>query len=239
MSNDVLVIDPFAKTVELHALQPGRSILDQIRDLVGCQLLTTIKPAPHTILWLDNLGLLKGEAQRFWRMKDSVVRFAGRTVLTAVDRDGMPLPVSLPIEAFRAGIDWCEGARIERLWEELHVEQTDMGPWPRVVPMVEFAGDPPIVEELEIATSGEETPLPDPVERAGTLYWIVFEDDEKDDFHCRERLTSDDGQGDWTGKEARFETLEEVQAYATSLGLKFVLREKKDPAGVAGTMVQP
>jgi len=243
MSNDVLVIDPFAKTVELHALQPGRSILDQIRDLVGCQLLTTIKPAPQTILWLDNLGLLKGEAQRFWRMRDSAVRFAGRTVMTGVDRDGMPLPVSLNVEVFRQAIDWCEGARIERLWEELHVEQTDMGPWPRVIPMVEFAGDPPRVEEVQIAPEAKyEVPASELPVIAGpfvTRYWIVFEDDEKDDFHCRERLTNDDGQGDWTGKEARFDSLDEVQGYATSLGLKFVLREKKDPPGVAGTMVQP
>lgn len=235
MPNEVLVIDPYAKTVELAEIVPGRSILDQIRELVGCQLLTTIKPAPRTVLWLDNLGLLKGDSQRFWRMKDSPIRFAGRTVMTAVDPDGMPLPVSIPLDQFRAGIDWCEGARIARVWEELHVEHhPELGPWPRVIPQVEFAGEPPVVEELELfvpPAGGAEFEM----KPHGHRYWIVFEEDV--DFLCRERTTTDDGQGDWTGEQERFESLDEVRAFAAQRDLHFVLREKDDPEGVAGTIV--
>lgn len=237
MPNEVVLIDPHAKTVELHGLDSGRSILDQIRELVGCQLLTTIKPAQKTILWLDNLGLLKGDSQRFWRMKDSPVRFAGRTVLTAVDEHGMPLPVSVDLDAFRRGIDWCEGTKIARVWEELHVEMhPELGPWPRVIPQVEFAGEPPVVEELELfAPPAGGAEMPGLV--TGHRYWIVFEDETTDDFHCRERTTTDDGQGDWTGEEERFETLDEVRAFAAQRDLHFVLREKDDPQGVAGTIV--
>ena len=235
---DVVLIDPFEKTVTLKPIELGGSgsILDQIRDLVRCQMLTTIKPAPQTILWLDNMGLLKGEGQRFWRMKDSPVRFAGRTVMTAVDAHGFPMPVTVDTAQFTSAIDWCEGARIERVWEELHVEMhPELGPWPRVVPMVQFAGSPPEVEELElfVPPQGDEPP----VTMAGNRYWLVFEDDEKDDFHCRERSTTDDGKGDWTGAEARFETLDEVRRFAGMHDMRFVLREKDDPAGVAGTIV--
>ena len=115
-----------------------------------------------------------------------------------------------------------------------------VGPWPRVVPMVSFAGDPPQVEELDMVSETAAAPVP--AETAGpfqTRYWIVFEDDADDTFHCRERLTNDDGEGDWTGTEARFETLVEVHQFAIEHGLKFVLREAKDPPGVAGTMVLP
>lgn len=233
MPNTVVVVDPHARTVELQEIvQGGPSIVDQIRDLIGCKLLSTIKPAPQTVLWLDNLGLLKGDEQRFWRMKDSVVRFAGRTVITSVDASGMPLPVMLDVKQFADAIDWCEGARIKRIWEELHVDMhPQMGPWPRVVPMVEFEGEPPEVEELVVIPSGGAMETPQ------HRYWVVFEDDEQDDFHCRERATTDDGQGGWTGEEARLDTLDEVRAFAEGRGLKFVLREKDDPAGVAGTIV--
>lgn len=231
MKNPFVVIDPFAKTVEEHEILTDRPILDQIRDLVGCQLLATIKPSPATVLWLDNMGLLQGEKQRFWRMRDSPVRFAGRTVMTSVDVHGFPLPVTVDLAAFRRAVDWCEGTKIARVWEELHVEMhPELGPWPRVIPQVEFAGEPPTVEPLELF-------VPEPKAGTGHRYWIVFEDETADDFICRERVTTDDGQGNWTGDEERFDTLDEVRAFAAQRDLHFVLREKDDPDGVAGTIV--
>jgi hypothetical protein len=160
--------------------------------------------------------------------------------MTAVDKDGMPLPVDVDLDAFRRAIDWCEGSRIARLWEELHVEHhPELGPWPRVIPQVEFSGEPPTVEELELFVPPRtEIEMPVIVEKDRQhRYWIVFEDETTDDFHCRERTTTDDGQGDWTGEEERFETLDEVRAFAAQRDLHFVLREKDDPQGVAGTIV--
>jgi hypothetical protein len=239
----VLLVDPFEKTAQLVPLAPGRPLIDQIRELVGCLLLTTIKPAPGVILWLDNLGLLKGEKQRFWRMRDSKIRLAGRTVLTSVDPDGMPLPVVTDVAAFLHGVDWCEDARIKRVREEIVVEHhPEMGAWPRIVPVVDWEGPEPVVEPIlpyVAETPPAAVPAAPESPRAGTVYWVVFDDDATDGFLARER--SIDGRegvdGTYTGQERAFETLDEVKTFAEKTGLRFELRTPDDPEGVAGTMI--
>lgn len=233
MPRNVVVVDPFTKTVENVPLEEGVPFLDQVRRIVGCQLLVTIKPGPQLVLWLDNLGFLKGDAQRFWRMRDSPIRIAGRTVMSGCDEDGMPLPLNVDPEAVLHGIDWCEGIRIERVREELQVTvDPEMGPWPRVIAKVDFSGPEPVVEE--VAEVEHVMPGPIPERR---LFWIVYEDDERDDFHVRQRVMEADGTGGFTGEEKRFEALGDVIAFAKEMDMHFELRSPADAPGIAGTIV--
>ena len=242
MPNNVLVVDPFAKAVVLHELEPGRSILDQIRDLVGCQLLTTIKPAPQTILWIDNLGLLKGGDA-------ALLAHAGlRRALRRPHRHDR----GRPARHADAGRGRHGRLRAQHRLVRGRAHRARLGGTARR----DAPGDGALAprradgrvcrrpaEGRRPGRRAHRGPGPPSCRwsvgnsRAG--YWIVFEDDADDTFHCRERQTNDEGEGDWTGEEARFETLVEVHQFAIERGLKFVLREVKDPAGVAGTMVQP
>lgn len=209
MQRTVVVIDPFEKAVDNVTIAEGTPILDQFRDLLGCVQLDTAVVAAQMVLWVDNLGLLKGKSQRFWRFKDSTQRIAGRAILTRTDTDGMPMPLAVNPEDFAAGIDWCEGVFIERIIEELEADLSELGPYPRVVRKVLW---------------GEE-------ERH--VFWMVYNDDENDDFVAKERVTD----GDFTGEERRFESLDEVRAFAKEKDLVFTLPDAADSPDIAATLV--
>lgn len=234
MPRYVVLIDPFAKKVENVALdEGGHGLLNQIRDLIGCEHLTTEPMQPGITMWSDNLGMLKGAKQRFWRPRDTTRYIAGRAVLTGVDQDGMPIPLRLDTAQVEASIDWSENARIERIVENLRaLRHPELGPWPVIDREIIWAQDPPTIEEVP---DYEEQPL---VEReADRKVWVVYEDDEKDDFVCRERLITGDGEAAFTGEERRFEALGDVIAFAKELDMHFEMRSPVDDPSLAGTII--
>jgi hypothetical protein len=234
MPRSVVVIDPFEKTVENVTIEEGKPLLDQLRELIGCVQLDTAGVALHLVLWVDNLGLLKGAKQRFWRFVDSKQRIGGRAILTRTDEDGMPMPLSVVPDDLARGIDWCEDVRVERIVETLEVEPSAFGPIPKVIRQVIWAGPEPTIAEVM------------PIEPAATvpaeerrLFWIVYNDDESgnEDFLAKERVMEADGTGGFTGEERRFETLDEVRAFAKEKDLHFALPAPGDSPVIAATLV--
>jgi hypothetical protein len=137
-----ILIDPFTKTVE--AWEPTGAWLDALRTVLDCVQVDSVLVQDHICLWFDNLGLLKKKDQRYWRFIDNEHRFAGRAVLTGIDDDGMPTPLPLPPDGAK-GIDWCEGDYPGRVFEELVVEDTPLGPWPRVIRKVVWNHEDPVI----------------------------------------------------------------------------------------------
>jgi hypothetical protein len=231
MPRTVVVIDPFEREVRNVPLEEGRPFLDQLRELIEAPQLDTVPVARHMILWVDNLGLLKGKAQRFWRFKDSTQRVAGRGILTRTDEDGMPMPLAVDPAALAIGLDWCEGVAVERIVENLEVEPSALGPVPRVVRQVLWAGPEPLIEPVVIENVSQmET-------RGRHVFWIVYNDEENVDFLAKERVTEADGGGGFTGEERRFETLDEVKAFAKEKDLVFALPDEGDSPDIAATLV--
>jgi hypothetical protein len=238
MQNAVILIDPFQRRCELVALQPGRGIMAQIRDLVGAPFVVSVKPAPAVVLWVDHFGMLKGKDQRFWRIASSnAPPFSGRTVATGVDEDGMPtaVPENITAADFEAGLDWCEGVSIKRVRQDLRVEHhPTLGPWPITEMVVEWEAEEQVVPDPPAAAKSPSAAN----SGASSRYWMIFEDGDAD-FLAKERaISGDEGEeGVFTGREERFETLEEVKAFGEREGLHFILREPGDPEGIAGTLI--
>jgi hypothetical protein len=228
MARTVVIIDPFDRTVLNVPLVEGRSFLDQIRELIGCVQLDTVPAADHVVLWVDNLGLLKGSAQRFWRFKDSAQRVAGRGILTRTDEDGMPMPMTVDPEDLQRGLDWCEGVSVERIVETLEVEPSRFGPVPRVIRQVIWAGPEPVVAPIDAIEPVASVPA-----EPRHLYWVVYNDEENVDFLAKQR----DPSGGFTGEERRFESLDEVRAFAKEVDLVFTLPEPGDSPIIAATLV--
>jgi len=234
MPRTVVVIDPFEKTIENVTIEEGRPLLDQFRDRIDAPQLDTMMVADHLVLWVDNLGLLKGQKQRFWRMRDSPLRIGGRAILTRTDQDGMPMPLAVKPDELARGIEWCEDVRVEKVVETLEVEHSRFGPFPRVVRQVVWGGPEPVIEEVPPIEHESQMKVP-----GRQVYWLVYNDDESgdEDFLAKERVSEADGSGGFTGQERRFETLDDVRAFAKEMDLVFTLPEPGDSPIIAATLV--
>jgi hypothetical protein len=203
-----LKINPHAKTVETW--EPQGPWLDALREVIGCLQVDSVMVQDHICLWFDNLGLLKTKDQRYWRFSDNDHRFAGISILTAVDKDGMPSSLTVPPGDLKAGIDWCEGDEPDRVFEELVVTPTEFGPWPRVTRKVLWRVREPVFTEA--------TPV-------APVAWTLWDDDITDGFKLLGPL----------GDEKIFDSLKDAQGFAQDLGLVEHLREPGDAEGLVAT----
>lgn len=236
-----LVIDPFTKTVRAWQPPPQTPFLEAVRSTLQTTQIDSMMVQKNLCAWCDNFGMLRGE-QRFFRFRESPYRFAGTVIFTGVDPDGMPCDAGKQdLDAIAANIDWEEGLKVDSIREELRVQTTEAGPWPRVIRITEFNREP------QVAAGGPQepydvrpvqSPLEDPESLSGParaapapvangldhapeepapykMLWTVVSDDEADKFVATEEEKET---GRMTGNQAEFQTMADVAAYFHNLG---------------------
>lgn len=174
---NALLIDPKDKTVTLVELPDGHDeLLAGVRVAIGApQLAIVAVPENHIAVWVDAMGILKKD-RAFWHFNDSDYRFAGRCVITAIDRLGVPhgFPDEIDTDEVKAALIFDPPEVLDRIHEVLVMAPDGSG---AMVPMIHRQviwtdrepGPVPTVVVPEIA---DEEPEP---EISG---WSIFETDD-------------------------------------------------------------
>ncbi len=236
-----LVIDPYTKTVRPWQPPPQTPFLEAVRSTLQTTQIDSMMVQKNLCAWCDNFGMLRSE-QRFFRFKESPYRFAGTVIFTGVDQDGMPCDAGKQdLDAIAQNVDWEEGLKVDSIREELRVQPTEQGPWPRVIRITEFNREPQLPaggpqEPYDVRPV--QSPLEDPERLSGParaapapvangldhlpepevylkMLWTVVSDDEADKFVATEE---EQETGRVTGHRREFTNMAEVAAHFSQLG---------------------
>lgn len=140
------VVDPTAKTVVATEIEG--EFLDAVRREVGAMQLQVVPVAEHRFaVWVDAMGLLK-PGRDFWRFSDAEFRFAGKSLITGLSEEGLPVPFpeGATAEDVQNGITWHSSDELLAIEEHVVVVSDEEGrPTPLIARHVRWKESPPIV----------------------------------------------------------------------------------------------
>ena len=105
-----ILIDPFTETIEMVDYSGD---WEDISELIGCSLFTTIDLGDSDTLYVDDEGLYV-KNQRFFNLKGYPQPLAGRGLVLGYTLDGDSTDSSLTVSQVQDMVSWCpEGLTVE------------------------------------------------------------------------------------------------------------------------------
>jgi hypothetical protein len=140
------LVDPTARMVT--AIEIEGDFLDSVRREIGASTLDVIAVAEHRFaVWADALGMLK-PGRDFWRFSDAEFRFSGKSLITGLNEDGLPVPFPEGATAadVHAGIAWHGSDELLAIEEVvLVVPGADGRPTPVINRLIRWKPEEPLV----------------------------------------------------------------------------------------------
>lgn len=107
-----IVIDPKTRSIYELPFVMAPDFMDVVAHFVGADTLALDAAPPHTAMFLDAIGFLRGSSQAFWRKANATDRqnVAGVGVMFGLAPDGKlaDLPAAITVEGLRSEIVWVD-----------------------------------------------------------------------------------------------------------------------------------
>lgn len=119
-----LLIDPERRAIEVFVIRDDTALLGELHRRIGADTLDSFVIADHETSfdqgWVDDDGLKRGEPIHAFLFEGNRHPFAGRCVLTGVEKDGgEACDARFPLEPLRGLVTWLGVIKPEVVWDKV------------------------------------------------------------------------------------------------------------------------